>query len=133
MKKILLSLFFAVFALTVNAQFKGNYTMHCVVSCYRTNKGYGWSDWSKWEDCDMAICYYQTSNRFVIYSNETQFFNVLNCESKYDNEGNKYFDFKCVNASTGSRCNLDFRRIKDGVYELYVRYNDLEMGYGIKD
>ena len=104
-------------------------------SAYKTNSGYGWSNWSDWKTINVTI-YMDTANDMIsIYTDTAQIFKI---NSTYNN-GNAYTDasggsnikFSAVRLSDYHRCDIRLRIETNGNSQIYVDYRDCMIVFNV--
>lgn len=131
MKKILFILVCVITTLTACAQ-RNSYSGNMYAFACRVNNGYGWSDWSEWENSDIKFTYFYSSRRLVIYSKRQQVFTVGNSQNKTDDDNNSYIHLECYDNVNSERCDIDIIQTGASEWQMYVRYGDRELCYCFK-
>lgn len=128
MKRLILSLFLSLIAFSAFSQ---TFEFKATDFSYKTKTGSQWSKWSKWEQCDVPITVDMDDDLVVIYSSETQVYNIYDVGRSYT-EGNaqvQEFNFIDQDGDFGA---MLFVVRETGRSELYVKFSDIEWGYVVK-
>lgn len=130
MKKLLLICCFLLAPLGLSAQ---TYVYRAYELAYKTyNYRYRtWSNWSNWESCDVMVTIDMGKDRIIIYSKETQVYQVFDSSGSYNDRGGGYtYEYKCLDANR-SQCDIRLRVAPDKTAQLYVDYADATWVYDI--
>jgi hypothetical protein len=98
---------------------------------YRYVDDYGyWTNWSKWEECNIRIQFLYSKDVIIIYSNKTQNYKIINMvEPPYDPNGVtvKYQ----VYDSDGDYGYIRLRVEDNGNSQIYVDFNNISWVYNV--
>ena len=92
-----------------------------------------WSEWSEWEDVKIMLTLDGEKERFTIYSNEIQIYDVAKVEEQtIDKDGNEIYNFFCL-TEDGSKCRIKhlFPKSPEHNMQLYIQFKDSEIVYNI--
>ncbi|WP_367388442.1 hypothetical protein [Lewinella sp. LCG006] len=94
---------------------------------------YNWSNWTDFEPTQMPIVIDIDHEQIVIYSAETQIYNVMKAEgSSYDQDGDEFLSFYCVNEDgIACRIRLAMLNSQGGRYQFYVDFDDMRWVYNV--
>lgn len=99
---------------------------------YKVKNDYGqWSDWSKWESSRCLITISLDRNVINIYSEEPQEFDIYDSEGNVTDSDGESLILNCVDKN-GLRCAVRLRVQNNGIFQLYVEYNDVIFVYCIE-
>lgn len=129
-KYLLLIVFFAVSISTMGQVYKLRSTAFS--SKYKINE-YSWSEWSEWEKTSLLIVINMNDERFTIYSQKTQVYDIIEYDGEStNNDGDRTFSYLCANKD-GLRCEVRLvrRDSMNGELQLYVDFNDMSWAYAV--
>lgn len=93
---------------------------------------YGWSNWSSWIDCDVNIKFDFNSDRIIIYSNRTQYYQVTAYHgSRVENDGSQQAYFTAIDQD-GDRCTIRLRIESNGNSQIYVEFSNVMWVYNVR-
>lgn len=100
---------------------------------YKTHDEYSnyWTDWSRWEKCNILVVVNFDANRINIYSSTPQEFDIIQYYDIYtDNDGDTVLKHECVDAD-GVRCTVRIIIRQDGTKQLYCDYSNVMYVYNM--
>ncbi len=97
----------------------------------RNDKG-DWGKWSDLQETSLIITLDTTKNRFVIYSQEIQLYDILSYEAKEENENDLIYPFTCKD-DDGVPFTLSIitRKKQDNRKQLYINHKNFIVVYNI--
>lgn len=130
-RNFLFSLIFLIMTITeVNGQtYKFLSTGFSVME--RNEKG-DWGKWSDLQETSLIISLDTTKNRFVIYSQEIQVYDIVNYEEKQDNEDDLIYPFSCSdNDGVPFTLSIITRKKQNNRKQLYINHKNFVVVYNI--
>ena len=101
---------------------------------YKTHNDYynTWTDWSRWEACNILVVINLSTDRINIYSSTTQEFDVIDSKDVYtDYDGDDVMEMDCIDAD-GVRCTIRVVIRQNGTIQLYCDYSNIMYVYNIR-
>ncbi len=98
---------------------------------YKTHNEYSnrWTDWSRWENCNILVVVNFDTDRINIYSSTPQEFDIIQYYDIYtDNDGDSVLKMECVDAD-GARCSIRVIIRQNGTKQLYCDYSNIMYVY----
>jgi hypothetical protein len=97
----------------------------------RNDKG-DWGKWSDLQETSLIITLDTTKNRFVIYSQEIQLYDILGYEAKEENENDLIYPFSCKD-DDGVPFTLSIitRKKQNNRKQLYINHKNYIVVYNI--
>lgn len=127
MKKLLLLL---MLVLSTSTAFSQNAWFRATEFAYKYVEDGYWTNWSDWIDCNVRIKIDVTNDKIIIYSEDTQVYNVLNQESApYDDNGEQ-LRFRVIDQDYDYGY-VRLRLQNNGNKQLYVDFNNISWVYNI--
>lgn len=130
MKRFLLSL---VMIFTVTCAFSQIFTYRSTAFAYKTNSGYGWSDWSSWQSSSVKITINFNTDIITIYSPTTQRLKAVAGPNEYvDASGGSNAAFRCYDMVDNCYCELRLRQESNGNSQMYLTYSNIMYVYNVR-
>lgn len=91
-----------------------------------------WGDWGPWQDCNVLIVIDDRGERIIIYSQETQEYDIIAFTKENEDYESKSYHYDCIDAK-GLRCQVRLRIYDDYSKgsQLYIDYSDMRWVYSI--
>lgn len=127
------TLLFLTFSLISTFSFSQVISMQTTGFSYQYVEGNYWTDWTDFEPTEMPIVIDVDHDQVVIYSAETQIYDVMKAEgSSYDEDGDEFLSFYCVNEDgIACRIRLAMLNSQGGRYQFYVDFDDMRWVYNV--
>lgn len=98
---------------------------------YKTNNGYGWSEWSKTEKSNMLLTIDFDTDLITIYSPKMQIYKVTSAQDGYyDEDGDFIVRFKFFDQD-GDMGTMDLIQRVSGKSEIYIRFSNIMWVYSV--
>jgi hypothetical protein len=101
-------------------------------SKYKINN-YRWSDWSEAEEASILMTIDMNKDRIIIYSKETQIYDIAEYEGKTtDDDGDDFISYYCVNEE-GITCRVRLAKLnsQNGRNQIYIDFSDFRFVYNV--
>lgn len=91
-----------------------------------------WGKWSDLQDTSIIISLDTTKNRFIIYSQEIQLYDILSYEEKEENDSDLIYPFSCKD-DDGVPFTLSIitRKNQNNRKQLYINHKNFIIVYNI--
>ena len=130
--------YFLIFIMMLTLSFVSPNKCDAQVYWYKTTSmaikakqnGY-WSNWSDWQQCTIAICMNLDRSLITIYSNNTQYYKIVELgEAPYDDSG-KQILFYAIDGD-GDRCTVRLR-VENATQnsQIYIDFSDVMWVYNV--
>lgn len=96
--------------------------------CQKSLTYYGWSNWSNWERCDVPITINLNTDQVTIYSNRTQYYQIVDYSGTYYDGTTQCIDYHFYDQD-GDRGTMTLAMKSSGQSEIYIRFANIQWAY----
>ena len=103
-------------------------------SVMEKNEKGNWGKWSDLQDASIMVTLDTAKNRFIIYSQEIQLYDILSYEEEQENENDLIYTFTCKNDDgLPFTISIITRKKQDNRKQLYINQANVIVVYNIEN
>ena len=91
----------------------------------------GWTDWSRWQPCDILITIDITNDMVTILSERSQYYRIMTEAQNYSSREAAVAEFGFIDQD-GDRGILRLVQKRNGNSEIYIQFNNVAWGYTVR-
>lgn len=128
MKRLLLAMLLCIISITSFAQVINFETTSYT---YKTNNGYGWSNWAPYQSSSMLLTMDLDKDIVIIYSPRTQIYKIIDYSGAYtDRDGDAIMEFKFIDRDNDYGTMRLVQR-RSGKSEVYIDFANIIWCYSV--